>query len=373
MKSVWRGSSRATSSRLRLLDLDDHLGLAEHRVGVGQDRARPAPRSRRRRSPSPRPRRPGSTTSWPCSTSSRTPDGRERDAVLVGLDLGGDADLHGCASLVVVDELAAAQGEPEVDPVARRVQRPAGQLLDAPDPVAQRVAVAVELARGPLPLPVALDERLERAHQLAAVGALALLDRGEDGVAEQPQRVVVLEREQELEGAEVAVGREQRRAAPFAVGRERARLERAARLVERAPQVAGGDGAPRAARRAPSPASADARARTRSASANRSSSSLAARRAAAARRRSGRCRRPGRPAPRRAARAVSRPRSRLERARRVEHEHADALAQPERLEPPRQLGAGELAGRPSRSARRRPAGARCRRRRGGAAARARRP
>ena len=62
-----------------------------------------------------------------------------------------------------------------------------------PDPVAQRVAVAVEAPGRPLPLPVLLDERLERAHQLAAVVALAGLDRPEDRVAEQPQRLVVLE------------------------------------------------------------------------------------------------------------------------------------------------------------------------------------
>src|SRR5215212_5950169 len=95
-------------------------------------------------------------------------------------------------------ELAPTAREQEVDPVAGGVERPPGQLLHPPDPVAERVAMAVELARGPLPLPVALDERLERAHQLPAVGALALLDRGEDGVAEEAQRVVVLQRQQKL-------------------------------------------------------------------------------------------------------------------------------------------------------------------------------
>ncbi len=54
-----------------------------------------------------------------------------------------------------------------------------------------------------------------------------------------------------------------------------------------------------------------------------------------------------------------------------EHEHADAVAEPERLQPARQLVAGQLAARPSRRARRRPAAARCRRPRAGAAARAR--
>ena len=75
--------------------------------------------------------------------------------------------------------------------------------------------MAEERLRCALPLPVALDERLQRAHQLAAVGALGLLDRGQDRVAEQPQRVVVLQRQQQLEGAEVAVGGERRRRSPL--------------------------------------------------------------------------------------------------------------------------------------------------------------
>src|ERR1700755_165952 len=105
--------------------------------------------------------------------------------------------------------------------------------------------MTVEGARCPLPLSVALDEGLERAHQLAPVGALGLLDRREDRVAEEPQRVVVLERQQQLEGAEIAVGRE--RAVPLAVAieAELARLQRAARLVKAAPQLGGRDAAAR--------------------------------------------------------------------------------------------------------------------------------
>src|SRR3954447_4330720 len=94
--------------------------------------------------------------------------------------------------------------------------------------------MAVELARRRLPLAVGLDEGLERAHELAAVVALALLDRPEQRLAEQRQRVGVLEREQQLEGAEVAVGRQ-------ALGRlavaQRLCLERAARLVEGAARL----------------------------------------------------------------------------------------------------------------------------------------
>src|SRR5690242_16110683 len=128
------------------------------------------------------------TTSWSCSTSSRTPAGVSATRYSSALISVGTPTFT-CRSsffVLVADQLAPAQGEPEVDAVARGVQRPARQLLHAPDPIAQRVAMTVQLARRPLPLPVAFDERLERAHQLAAVGALSLLDRGEDRVAEQP-------------------------------------------------------------------------------------------------------------------------------------------------------------------------------------------
>src|SRR5215218_651767 len=189
------------------------------------------------------------STSWPCSVSSRTPAGvsaTRYSSVLISV---GTPTFKAGSFRWSVDELAPAQGEPEVDAVARGVQGAPGQLLDPADAVAQRVAVAVELARRLLPLPVALDEGLERAHELAAVGSFPLLDRREDRVAEQPQRVVVLQREQELERAEVAVGRQPRRrraVGAVAADRQRTRLERAARLVERAPQLAGGRGAPRA-------------------------------------------------------------------------------------------------------------------------------
>src|SRR5215216_5113444 len=127
------------------------------------------------------------TTSWPWSDSSRTPAGvsaTRYSSVLISV---GTPTFK--TQSFLVDELAPAQRQPEVDAVARGVQRPAGELLDAADPVAERVPVAVELARGLLPLAVAFDERLERAHQLPPVGALALLDGREDRVAEQPQRV----------------------------------------------------------------------------------------------------------------------------------------------------------------------------------------
>src|SRR3954466_7773390 len=95
--------------------------------------------------------------------------------------------------------------------------------------------VAEELARGALPLAVLLDEDLERAQQLVAVLAAAVLERPEHAVAEEAKRVVVLQREEQLERAEVAVRRDVR--VPVAVRRrERGRLERTAGLVEAAPE-----------------------------------------------------------------------------------------------------------------------------------------
>src|SRR4051812_47802849 len=98
--------------------------------------------------------------------------------------------------------------------------------------------MAEELARGALPLAVLLDEDLERAQQLVAVFAAAVLERPEHAVAEEAQRVVVLEREQQLEGTEVAVGGDMPVAVAVRRG-ERGRLEGTARLVEAAPQRCG--------------------------------------------------------------------------------------------------------------------------------------
>src|SRR5687768_18443001 len=92
--------------------------------------------------------------------------------------------------------------------------------------------VAVELASRALPLSVLLDEGLQRADQLVTVLPARVLQRAEHAVAIEPQRVVVLERQQQLEGAEVAIRRDRRRGAV----RERGGLEGAARLVERAPE-----------------------------------------------------------------------------------------------------------------------------------------
>ena len=83
---------------LRLLDLDDQVGLAEHGIGVGEDlralgdvvgvadgRALP---------------RPGLHDDLVAAIGQLAHARRgQRDAVLVGLDLGGDANLHWWTSL----------------------------------------------------------------------------------------------------------------------------------------------------------------------------------------------------------------------------------------------------------------------------------
>src|SRR5688572_13313193 len=94
------------------------------------------------------------STSWPCSTSSRTPAGvsaTRYSSVLISV---GTPTFTLDPFRRSSNQLAPAEREPEVDPIARRVQRPAGQLLDPPNAVAQRMAVAEELARRALPLPI---------------------------------------------------------------------------------------------------------------------------------------------------------------------------------------------------------------------------
>src|SRR5919204_4161685 len=145
------------------------------------------------------------TASWPASASSRTPAGVRATRYSSALISVGTPTLIAAPSSS--HELASPQRQPELDAVAGARQVASRQLLNLADPVAQRVAVTVQPLGGALPLAVLLDEGLERAHELAAVVALAVLDGPEDRVAEQPQSVVVLEGEQELEGAEVPVGR----------------------------------------------------------------------------------------------------------------------------------------------------------------------
>src|ERR1700755_2647335 len=103
-------------------------------------------------------------------------------------------------------QLPATEGQPEYDAVTRGAQVAPRQLLHAPDPVAQRMPVAVQPPRGSLPLAVLLYERFKRTHQFTSVVSLAGLYGSEDRVTEQPQCLVLLQRQQQLEGTEVLVG-----------------------------------------------------------------------------------------------------------------------------------------------------------------------
>src|SRR6185436_10489112 len=244
-----------------------------------------------------------------------------------------------------------AQGEPELDAVAGRSEVAAGELLDLADPVAERVAVAVQAPGGGLALPVALDGGLERAHELAAVVALTVLDRAEQRLAEEPQGVGVLQREQELEGAEVAVRRDRCRGLRAGVtvaggavpGRraELARLERAARLVVRLARPACADRPPGARGRTRPERLAraldDALAQleelvVEEAGEQRADEAATARDEPADRLRAERL--GERCLARLAGRALAR----------SEHERADLPAEPERLEPADELLALEVAG-----------------------------
>src|SRR4029077_17931066 len=117
---------------------------------------------------------------------------------------------------------------------ARLRKIPPGQLLDAADAITQRVAVTVERPRGLLPVAIVFDEHVERAQQLIPILSLALLDRAEHAATVGDQRVVVLQREQQLEGAAVPIGGDlgrvsSSRSVPILQAHG---LERAARLME---------------------------------------------------------------------------------------------------------------------------------------------
>src|SRR5690606_12881886 len=142
-------------------------------------------------------------TSWPRSVSSRTPIGviaTRYSSGLISVGMPTRITRHllrfasGGVAVVEVSshQLPCSQRQPQLDAVRGPGQIPTRELLDLANPVAQGVAVAVELARGPLPIAVVLDERLERPQQLAAVLALGPLDRVEQAVAVEAQRVVVL-------------------------------------------------------------------------------------------------------------------------------------------------------------------------------------
>src|SRR5947209_13978905 len=121
----------------------------------------------------PRPAPLCTNTSCPASASSRTPAGVSATRYSSGLTSVGTPTFTVRTPPWSCDELAPAQRKPELDSVSRTGQVASGELLDPPDPVSQGVAVAIQPPRRPLPLPVLLDEGLERTHQLAPVLPLA--------------------------------------------------------------------------------------------------------------------------------------------------------------------------------------------------------
>src|SRR5579884_2494861 len=143
--------------------------------------------------------------------------------------MDGAAELRGLGALRR-ERLAALHGEPELHPLARLVGVASRQLAQALHPVAERVAVDAEPLGGVAPAAAGLEQRRERLDEPRPPerGAEHSLDERLERGRRKP--------EQELERAEVAV----RRDGAFA------RLERGARLEQRASEP-GGDG------RAPDP------------------------------------------------------------------------------------------------------------------------
>src|ERR1700733_2917561 len=92
--------------------------------------------------------------------------------------------------------------------------------------------MAKQRTRSLLPVPVVLDEHVQRAHQLIAILALPLFDRLEHAPTVRPQRLVVLQRQQQLECPQICI-RSHLRGAAIA---QPHRLQRAASLVEGHPQ-----------------------------------------------------------------------------------------------------------------------------------------
>src|SRR5207248_11631999 len=101
------------------------------------------------------------------------------------------------------DQLLRPQREPELDAVVCAAQVPARELLDPLDPVAQRVPVAVAVACGALPVPVAIDVGLERAEEFTGIALIGVLDRAEDALAVEAECLRILDGEQQRESAEI--------------------------------------------------------------------------------------------------------------------------------------------------------------------------
>ena len=128
------------------------------------------------------------------------------------------------------EQLPRAQREPELHPVEARRQVAAGELLHLAHPVAEGVTVDVQLGRGALPPGVVLEERAERALELAALALVVRVERREQGVGEGSKRAGVRHRQQEPVGPQIL---EPGRVPSLRAGRPGARSGPRADLVRR--------------------------------------------------------------------------------------------------------------------------------------------
>src|SRR6185436_9977158 len=141
-----------------------------------------APGPCRLRAPPPRPRRgagPGRGAGAP-SPPPRRP-GRGRSPGLSSRRLPARRPSR--------DQLLRTQCQPELDAVVGAAQVPPGELLDALDPVPERMPVAVAVAVRALPVAIAVDVGLEGSEQLPGIALVGILDRPQDALAVEAQRL----------------------------------------------------------------------------------------------------------------------------------------------------------------------------------------
>src|SRR4051812_19043944 len=151
VNNVWRGSSIATSTGWGSLTLTI-MSEPPNTVAASGTIAAPCSTYSSSGIADPAPAPCWMSTSWPRSTSSRTPAGviaTRYSSVLISVGTPTFMDSP------LVDELAAAQRQPELDAVPGAGEVAPRQLFDLADAVAQGVAVAVQPPRGRLPLAVA--------------------------------------------------------------------------------------------------------------------------------------------------------------------------------------------------------------------------
>jgi amino acid transporter len=127
-----------------------------------------------------------------------------RRRLVSGADPGEPAStVRAAASLLVTGEAAQLEGQPELHPRVLGRELPAGQLLDPPDPVAQRVPVHAKVGRRPLPVLTVPQQRLKRADQLTAPLAVVPFQRTEHRIGVHAKRAGVQPAQQDLVGVQM--------------------------------------------------------------------------------------------------------------------------------------------------------------------------